>query len=98
MKNWRNGSMIKRLNNHKYAQCHVEYNNYGISLWSYSTEVIMVRYDNFKIVMTCSGLYSMTTRRHISWFLEEYFPSISYYDIKKAVQGNYSLMFGRGVC
>ena len=33
-------------------------------------------------MLYCSGTYSHTTRRQISWFLREYFPELSYQDMK----------------
>ena len=39
-------------------------------LQSYNTDVIIVRGDWFE----CTGLYSMTTRKHISAFMREYYP------------------------
>lgn len=47
-------------------------------LQSYSTDVIIVK-DEW---MECTGLYSMTTRRHISAFLLEYYPHISFNMVK----------------
>ena len=77
--------MIKKLEGHKYAQAYVMINEYemGYVLVSYKTWIVeALRYEcGYKI--RCAGLYSMTTRKHIGWFLREYFPKISYYDIKK---------------
>ena len=50
----------------------------SVGLQSYRTMVIRVKDDR----MVVSGLYSMTTRRHIGWYLKEYYPWLSYYDIK----------------
>ena len=72
----------KKLAGHPAAQCKVILNDGNIALISYNTTVIKVaKYDN-GYIMTCSGLYSVTTSRHISWFLREYFPKIAFYDIK----------------
>lgn len=51
-------------------------------LQSYFTDVIIVK-DGW---MECTGLYSMTTRKHISAFLWEYYPSISF-NMVKAIAG-----------
>ena len=51
-------------------------------LQSYYTDVIIV--DNG--MMECTGLYSMTTRKHISAFLWEYYPGISF-NMVKAIAG-----------
>lgn len=38
--------------------------------------------------VACTGLYSMTTRHQIGYFLKEYAPLISYQDIKMIVESN----------
>lgn len=78
--------MIYKLRYIPHGQCYAQYTNRGIQLWSYTTMVI--DYDNSTGILKCTGLYSMTTRRHISAFIREYFPHLSYYDIKKAVEKN----------
>lgn len=68
--------MIRKLHNMPYAQAQVrEYRkseglskNYDI-LQSYQTDVLMIDYDNHTV--TCYGLYSATTRKHISSFMRE---------------------------
>ena len=79
---------MKKLNNHASAQCHVEiinghdrYNN-EISLVSYTTRVLTLTTINGIRYVECTGLYSMTTRKHISWFLREYAPDLQYTDIR----------------
>lgn len=71
-----------KLNRHEYANCkvntykfHLDSNVYYVSiLMSYGTEVCGVIYtdtlENEWVYYT--GFYSMTTRKHISWFLREY--------------------------
>ena len=58
---------MKKFTDHKYAQAHMEDIPGGIALFSYDTKVAEVR-DNWLHIF---GLYSMTTRRHISWFMRE---------------------------
>ena len=74
--------MEKTLRKMPYAQAKVrdyrDINSDMIVLQSYKTDVIYVE----KGVMSCTGLYSMTTRKHISAFLAEYYPHISFYDVK----------------
>ena len=74
--------MEKTLRKMPYAQAKVrDYRDIGsdmVVLQSYKTDVIYVK----KGIMTCAGLYSMTTRKHISAFLSEYYPHISFYDVK----------------
>ena len=67
---------IRTLKNAPYAQCHVhEYRrDYGDSgnydiLVSYTTAVLCLDYDSHKV--TCNGLYSRTTGKHISYFMRE---------------------------
>lgn len=79
--------MIKtRLQNHLHCNCYV-LTNYIINpteihFISYTTEVITALKLNDKWYIKCSGTYSQTTRKQISWFLREYFPMIDYYNIK----------------
>ena len=77
--------MIKRFDGHKKSQAYVIVNEYeiGYVLVSYKTWIIeALRYEGgYKI--RCSGLYSRTTIKHIGWFLRDYFPQLSCYDIKK---------------
>lgn len=60
--------MIRRFEAHKSAQCYIkEYDNGNKVLVSYRTEVVIIE-ENWVEV---TGLYSMTTRRHIGWFMAE---------------------------
>ena len=59
--------MIIKFTDHKYAQAHMEPIHNGLALYSYSTKVAEVRDGWLRIF----GLYSMTTRRHIGWFMRE---------------------------
>ena len=78
--------MIKRLRKMPYANAVVR--NYGdidedlIVLQSYETDVIIIR-DGW---LECTGLYSSTTRRHISAFMSEYGNGFNYFDVKKAYE------------
>lgn len=77
--------MIKRLKYHQYAQCYVTINEEtgAIKSISYNTIVIVaIPLGARKWSPTCSGTYSQTTRKQIGWFLAEYFPSCTYYDMK----------------
>lgn len=79
----------KRLNNHKSAQCKVYIDNDSnrIDFISYTTRVISIWYENGKRMIECTGTYSATTRKQISWFLREYAPDLSYYDMKAIAGG-----------
>lgn len=59
--------MIIKFSDHKYAQAHMEPIHNGIALYSYTTCVAEVSNGWLRI----NGLYSMTTRKHIGWFMRE---------------------------
>ena len=75
-----------KLKDHPYCNCYVLKDDDIIKLVSYKTEVIIAvrnpRNKN-KWILKCTGIYSQTTRKQISWFLREYFPKINYYDMKE---------------
>lgn len=69
-----------KLKNHPYAQCSVrELIDGSLVFTSYNTDVIYIDKDGWLYV---NGLYSMTTRKQIGYFLKEYVPTLNYYDIK----------------
>lgn len=76
----------RKLKNHEYAQAHVEIENDDDSiiyrLVSYSTHVATVRETAAGWFLDCYGLYSMTTRRHISWFLDDIGSPFTFQDAK----------------
>lgn len=74
--------MIVMLKNHPYAKCCVTVDECGVRMFSYNTLVIKIDRAGW---LDCTGLYSMTTRRQISWFLREYAPQISYQMVKQCV-------------
>lgn len=56
-------------NGHKYAQSHIRIFEDGtVQLVSYTTTVIEIDPEGW---MTVNGLYSMTTIKHIGWFMRE---------------------------
>lgn len=65
--------MVKKLALMPYAQAKVEISEYVnpgvIDLISYKTRVATISPDGW---LTILGLYSMTTRKHISAFMREY--------------------------
>ena len=75
---------IKKLTDHRYSQCHVEITDAAIHFFSYSTLVCSID-DGW---LSCSGLYSMTTRKQIGWFLKEYAPRITFQMVKQCVEDN----------
>lgn len=85
---------IKKLSSMPYAQAHVEISPNGtIALFSYTTMVCQVDTDGFVLV---TGLYSMTTRKHISAFAKEYLSPLNYYDLKRAYQERYVINYQTG--
>lgn len=83
--------MTKKLKLMPYAQAHVLINDDEIHLVSYTTVVISIK-NNW---LQCHGLYSQTTRKHISAFMREY-TSLSYTDAKCAYENNYIINIETG--
>ena len=81
---------IKKLTAMPYAQAHIEIDNdYNISLFSYVTLVATITNEGW---LTVYGLYSMTTRKHISAFVKEYTNgTLDYASAKAAYEGNYRI-------
>ena len=88
--------MEKVLRSMPYAQSKVRnYEDVGkdlLVLQSYSTDVIII--ENGWLL--CTGLYSMTTRKHISAFMKEYGNGYTFQDVKKAFEGGYKLNINTG--
>lgn len=57
------------LTGHESAQAQVLHINGVRTLVSYTTNVAFLNSDGW---LEVTGLYSMTTRKHINWFLKEY--------------------------
>lgn len=71
---------IKTLARMPYAQAKVLIDDEGnVSLISYTTKVCSLSNDGW---LVCYGLYSATTRKHISNFMREYTPISDYYTAK----------------
>ena len=71
---------IKKLSAMPYAQAHIEIHEDGsISLFSYVTLVAHITADGW---LTVYGLYSATTRKHISAFMREYAKPCDYQTAK----------------
>lgn len=83
---------IKKLKSMPYAQAHIEIVDSTIYLYSYTTLVCEINNDGW---LYCYGLYSMTTRKHISAFMKEY-TGLSYDNAKKCYEGNYCLNIHTG--
>ena len=65
----------------------------GTRLISYGTVIINITPDGW---LTCTGTYSPTTRKHISAFIREYAPRLSYYDAKRAYEGHHKININTG--
>lgn len=77
--------MIRTLKNMPYAQAKViTYTDGSMVLVSYTTPIIFV--DDTGLVKEITGLYSMTTRRHIGAFMKEF--GLTYQDAKECFEKN----------
>ena len=72
--------MIKKLKTMPYAQAHIEIHDDTAYLFSYYTLVATIRHEKGEKWIRCYGLYSATTRKHISAFAKEY--GLTYQDFK----------------
>ena len=76
------------------AQAHIEMDDNGtLTLVSYTTPVAVLTADGWLKVL---GLHSMTTRKHISAFCNEYCGTVDYQGARKAYEGNYRINIGTG--
>lgn len=81
---------IKVLAHMPYAQAHVRMINGDAFLFSYTTLVAELKKDDEgQKWLKVNGLYSMTTRKHISAFLKEYAPTLNFQTAKDAFLNNY---------
>ena len=81
-----------KLKSMHYAQCSVIFTSECIQLKSYNTIVLELTYDGW---LSVYGLYSMTTRKHISAFMREY-TNFDYYTAKSAFENNYDINLETG--
>ena len=84
---------IERLKGHQQAQAQIIRDGNEIILRSYYTNVLY--YNVIDKTVYCTGLYSMTTIKHIGWFASQFLNGINYYDIKHSYNNNYSLIVSR---
>ena len=83
---------IKKLSKLPYGQAFVEIDDNGnLYLWSYRTLVAKIEDD----WLTVNGLYSATTRRHISAFMSEY-TKHDYYLAKSCYENDYKINLATG--
>lgn len=84
---------IKKLSAIPYGQAHVEIDDAGnILLFSYVTLVAAIKDGEWLEVY---GLYSMTTRKHISAFVREY-TCFDYSTAKEMYEKNYRISIATG--
>ena len=82
----KNITTIKKLSAMPYAQAHIEIDEEGnICLFSYVTLVAQINADGW---LSVNGLYSQTTRRHISAFVKEYASPLTYQSAKFCYENN----------
>ena len=76
-----------KLRNHQYCQCNIiiDNDNNRIDFISYTTRVISIIAEKGKRMIECTGTYSPTTARQITYFLREYAPDLCLADMKKIV-------------
>lgn len=61
----------------------------AVRLISYSTDVMGVKLAQGGLYeLYINGLYSMTTRKHISWFCRIYPGTLTYYAVKMYIEDN----------
>lgn len=75
-----------KLRNHASCQCKINiYENERIDFISYVTRVISIIIKGKQRLIECTGTYSPTTARQITYFLREYAPDLSLADMKRIV-------------
>lgn len=84
----------KSVAGHKYAQAQEMFFDDGtVELWSYTTRIISITPEGW---LHCTGLYSMTTIKHIGWFMRE--RGFSYYLAKQLYLDNKEFNVHTGEC
>ena len=73
----------RKLSAHKGCQCHINIYNNRIDFISYYTRVISIINNGGKRSIECTGTYSPTTKRQITYFLREYAPDLGLPDMKE---------------
>ena len=87
-------TMISKLKAMPYAQAHIEFDGDTYYLFSYTTLVATVRYNEDGVWARCYGLYSATTRKHISAFAKEH--GLTYDDFKSIAGKEYEMCLDTG--
>lgn len=80
-----------KFTNHKNAQATINYYDNGrITLQSYTATVAEIEND----WLTIHGLYSATTRKHLSWFMKML--GLTYQDAKACYENNLTMNITTG--
>ena len=74
---------VSKLKNHQYCNCMVIEDNNKIDFISYTTRVITIIFENGIRKIECTGTYSRTTAKQITYFLREFAPDLCLADMKK---------------
>lgn len=74
---------LRTLKYKPYAQAGVVFDDEGVTLVSYESPIIRLHCDTIEFYETAPN-YSRTTISHVSAFLKEYAPTISYFQVKEA--------------
>ena len=86
-------TVSKRLERMPYAQAGVIFDANGTHLISYTTLVCTIDPNGW---LSCTGTYSQTTRRHISAFMREFAPHLSYFNAKECYTKGHELNIHTG--
>ena len=77
---------VRKLKNHPGCQCYVVEDGDNIDFISYTTRVISIKFnENGEREIECTGTYSSTTARQITYFLREYADDLTLADMKKII-------------
>lgn len=87
-------TIIKKLDAMPYAQAHIEIIDGTQYLFSYRTLVATYKKDNEGVWIRCYGLYSATTRKHISAFARQ--NRLAFKDFKEIAEKDYELNVDTG--
>lgn len=75
-----------KLKNHPGCQCHIVHHDNGrVDFISYTTRVLSMIWENGQRKMECTGTYSVTTAKQITYFLRENAPDLCLADMKKII-------------
>jgi len=75
-----------------YATAGVNVRPGSVDLWSYTTNAASIIDGTLYVYCLCSN----TTRRHVSAFLKEYAPALTYQDAKRAFQAGKGIDISTG--